>query len=107
MKSDFPISGTPGGHTGGRLPCGSEDVGKTVCLGYQEGPAGFDSRHIDRQPGDGWERKNSLRDLSRHACCRDMGMKPAVISRGYRGNNREPYLVVSDGISEDSDGGPG
>jgi tetraacyldisaccharide 4'-kinase len=29
----------------------------------------------------------------------DMGMKPALISRGYRGNNRAPYLVVSDGFS--------
>ena len=30
----------------------------------------------------------------------DLGMKPAIISRGYRGTNREPYLVVGDGISE-------
>lgn len=29
----------------------------------------------------------------------DLGMKPAVISRGYRGANRERYLVVADGAS--------
>ncbi|MBI5568812.1 MAG: tetraacyldisaccharide 4'-kinase [Desulfomonile tiedjei] len=28
---------------------------------------------------------------------RSRGMRPAVISRGYRGSSREPYLVVSDG----------
>jgi len=33
---------------------------------------------------------------------RDLGMKPAVISRGYRGTSRAPYLVVSDGTP----GGP-
>lgn len=27
------------------------------------------------------------------------GFKPAVVSRGYRGSNRRPYLVVSDGRS--------
>ena len=27
------------------------------------------------------------------------GLKPAVVSRGYRGSNRAPYLVVSDGVS--------
>ena len=30
---------------------------------------------------------------------RSRGMRPAVISRGYRGSSREPYLVVSDGCS--------
>jgi len=29
----------------------------------------------------------------------DLGMRPAVVSRGYRGTNRKPYLVVSDGRS--------
>ncbi len=37
---------------------------------------------------------------------RNMGMKPTVISRGYRGNNRAPYLVVSDGVSEAPAVGP-
>jgi tetraacyldisaccharide 4'-kinase len=32
------------------------------------------------------------------AMLRDSGLKPAVVSRGYRGTNREPYLVVADGI---------
>jgi tetraacyldisaccharide 4'-kinase len=29
---------------------------------------------------------------------RNRGMKPAVVSRGYRGTNRDPYLVVGDGL---------
>jgi tetraacyldisaccharide 4'-kinase len=29
------------------------------------------------------------------------GLKPAVVSRGYRGSNRALYLVVSDGISKE------
>lgn len=37
---------------------------------------------------------------------KDMGMKPAVISRGYGGTNRAPYLVVSDGVSENQAVGP-
>lgn len=31
---------------------------------------------------------------------RDAGMNPAVVSRGYRGRSRRPYLVVSDGTAE-------
>lgn len=31
---------------------------------------------------------------------KNQGLRPAVISRGYRGSNREPYLVVGDGAGE-------
>ena len=36
----------------------------------------------------------------------EMGMRPAVVSRGYRGTNREPYLVVGEGTRSGPTVGP-
>ncbi len=36
----------------------------------------------------------------------DRGLKPAVISRGYKGSYRDPFLVVGDGISHEPRPGP-
>jgi tetraacyldisaccharide 4'-kinase len=37
---------------------------------------------------------------------RNRGLKPAVVSRGYRGTSRAPYLVVGDGSSGEPLAGP-
>jgi tetraacyldisaccharide 4'-kinase len=99
MKRDFPISGTPAAI----LAAGYHVVQKTWEMLFTWGiktarQASIPVISIGNLIMGGSGKTPFAIFLA--TMLRDMGMKPAVISRGYRGHNQAAYLVVSDGISE-------